>query len=232
MIAELDGRPLEDQRRQAAAAVNQARAALESAKANLERVGRLFEKGIAARKEVEDARHRNGRRPGRCGRDRSGPRGRPTSSSSGRRSSPPISGQVVKRFISVGEQVDGTAGEPVAEVANLDKVELAATVPAEVPGQGPDGDDRRGLQFDLADRVLEGEIIALAPAVDSASNAALARIRLANPGQALNIGMFGEARVRIAEHAGALIVPPSAVVRDERGRPSTSSRATWPNGAP
>ena len=29
--------------------------------------------------------------------------------------------------------------------------------------------------------------------------------------------MFAEARVRITEHAGALTVPPSAVVRDERG---------------
>jgi membrane fusion protein (multidrug efflux system) len=67
------------------------------------------------------------------------------------------------------------------------------------------------------DRKFGGEIIALAPAVNPDSNAALARIRLANPGQALKIGMFAEARVCVAEHPRALTVPPAAIVRDERG---------------
>jgi RND family efflux transporter MFP subunit len=216
VIAELDARPLEDLRRQAAAAVNQARAALESAKANYERVGRLFEKGIAARKEVEDARTEmaaaeaaaEGTEAALHTADLQLERAKIVS---------PIAGQVVKRFVSVGEQVDGTAGEPVAEVANLDRVELAANVPAEYLAKVRTGMPVTVASATWPDRVFEGEIIALAPAVDPASNAALARIRLANPGQALKIGMFAEARVRITEHAGALTVPPSAVVRDERG---------------
>ena len=44
VIAELDRRPLEDQRRQAAAAVDQARAQVENARLNLQRNQQLFEK--------------------------------------------------------------------------------------------------------------------------------------------------------------------------------------------
>ena len=42
----------------------------------------------------------------------------------------PLSGFVVKRFVNAGEQVDGTAAQPVVEVANLDTVELLVNVPA------------------------------------------------------------------------------------------------------
>ena len=48
VIAELDRRPLEDQRRQAAAALDQAKAQVENARLNLQRNQQLFERGIAA----------------------------------------------------------------------------------------------------------------------------------------------------------------------------------------
>jgi len=216
VIAELDARPLEDQRRQAAAAVNQAHAALESAKANYDRVGRLFEKGIAARKEVEDARTEMAAAQASA---ESNEAALHTAELQLERTKivSPIAGQVVKRFVSVGEQVDGTAGEPVAEVANLDTVELAANVPAEHLSKVRTGMTAAVSSPTWPDRIFQGEVIAIAPSVDPATNAALARIRLSNPGHALKIGMFGEARVGIAEHAGALTVPPPAVVRDERG---------------
>jgi multidrug efflux pump subunit AcrA (membrane-fusion protein) len=56
VVAEIETPPLEDQQRQARAALAQAKAALENARLNLARTERLFERGIAAGKEVEDAR--------------------------------------------------------------------------------------------------------------------------------------------------------------------------------
>jgi multidrug efflux pump subunit AcrA (membrane-fusion protein) len=56
VIAELDRQPLEDQRRQAAAGVDQAKAQVENARLALQRNQQLFERGIAAGKEVEDAK--------------------------------------------------------------------------------------------------------------------------------------------------------------------------------
>jgi membrane fusion protein (multidrug efflux system) len=216
VIAELDARPIEDQRRQAAAAVGQAQAALQAAKANFDRVGRLFEKGIAARKEVEDARTEMAAAQAAADESEAALH---TADLQVERTKivSPIAGQVVKRFVSVGEQVDGTADQPVAEIANLDAVELAANVPAEYLSKVQPGMDVTVVCATWPGRAFEGKLIALAPAVDPESNSALARIRLANPGRALKIGMFAEARIRIAEHAGALTVPPSAIVRDERG---------------
>jgi multidrug efflux pump subunit AcrA (membrane-fusion protein) len=51
--------------------------------------------------------------------------------------------------------------------------------------------------------------------VDAASNTALARIRLANTGRLLKVGMFVQASVSLSVHKDALTVPPSAVAKSE-----------------
>lgn len=215
LVAELDPRPLEDQQRQASAALSQARAALENARLNLARTQRLFERGIAAGKEVEDARSQEAAAQSAVEQaaaaldtaQRQVARTRVTS---------PIGGHVVKRLVSVGEQVDGTAGQPLLEVANLERVELAANVPAEhLPAV------RVGQKADVSapgsDERLPGEIVAIAPAVDPATNAATARIRVANPARLLRVGLYAQARVALSEHKGALTVPPSALARSDDG---------------
>ena len=129
----------------------------------------------------------------------------------------PIAGQVVKRMVSVGEQVDGTAAQPIAEIANLDRVELAANVPSEHLSRVKVGQTVSVSTDAYPGRTFAGAILAIAPAVDPATNAALVRIRVTNGGGLLKVGLFAEARVRLGEHAGALVVPPSALVRDQRG---------------
>ena len=42
----------------------------------------------------------------------------------------PIAGVVIKRFVAVGEQVDGTAAQPAVQVAQIDTLELIGQVPA------------------------------------------------------------------------------------------------------
>jgi RND family efflux transporter MFP subunit len=216
IVAEIDPRPFADQKRQAAAAVAQATAAAENARLNMERTERLFTRGIAAGKEVEDARSQRAAAEAALEQaaaaletaDRQMSRTHVTS---------PIAGQVVKRLVSVGEQVDGTAAEPIVEVANLDHVEIAAAVPAEHLGRVRVG-QRADVSSDAyAGQAFEGEIIAIAPAVDSATNTALARIRLANPGRLLKIGMFAQAQIGVSERKGVLTVPPSAVSKGEAG---------------
>jgi len=216
VVAEIDPRPFADQKRQAAAAVAQATAAVENARLNLERTERLFTRGIAAGKEVEDARSQ------RAAADAALEQAAAALETADRQISrthvtSPIAGQVVKRLVSVGEQVDGTAAEPIVEVANLDHVEIAAAVPAEHLGRVRVG-QRADVSSDAyAGRSFEGEIIAIAPAVDSATNTALARIRLANPGRLLKIGMFAQAQIGVSERKGVLTVPPSAVSKGEAG---------------
>lgn len=216
VIAQLERQPLEDQRRQATAAVDQAKAQVENGRLALQRNQQLFERGIAAGKEVEDAK-----------KDLSTAQAALDTANAALSTAvrnveraavrSPITGQVVKRMVSVGEQVDGTAAQPIAEIANLDRVELAANVPADYLSRMKVGLAATVKSDAYADRTFPGTILAIAPAVDTATNAALVRIRAANPGHALKVGMFAEAHVAVAEHANALVVPPSAIVRDQEG---------------
>ena len=216
VVAELDRQPLQDQRRQAAAAVEQARAQVENARLNLQRNQQLFERGIAAGKEVEDAR-----------KDLASAQAALEQATAGLNTADrnltraqvraPISGQVVKRMVSGGEQVDGTAAQPIVEIANLDRVELGANVPAEYLARL-----KQGLSVNVSTdaypgRTFSGSILAIAPAVDPTTNAALVRIRITNAGRLLKVGLFAEARVKVDEHANALVVPPSALVRNQAG---------------
>jgi RND family efflux transporter MFP subunit len=216
VIAQLDRQPLEDQRRQAAAAVEQARAQVENARLNLQRNQQLFDRGIAAGKEVEDGRAQLAQAEAAL---EQGTASLSTANRNIERSAvrSPISGHVVKRMVSVGEQVDGTAVQPIVEIANLDRVELAANVPSEylprikVSQAAAIGSDASGGE------TFRGTVIAIAPAVDPTTNAALVRMRIANPAHALKVGMYAEARVALAQHEHALVVPPAALVRDQRG---------------
>jgi cobalt-zinc-cadmium efflux system membrane fusion protein len=214
VLAEIDPRPFNDQKRQAAAAVSQARAAVESAKLNFERTERLFKRGIAAGKEIEDARVQ------RAAADASLEQATAALDTAERELSrthvtSPIAGQVVKRLVSVGDQVDGTAAQPIVEVANLDSVEIAAGIPAEHLGRVKIGQTATVVSDAYPDHPFTGQLIAIAPAVEPATNTALARIRLANSGHLLKAGMFVQAQVGLSVHRGALTVPPSAIAKGE-----------------
>ena len=214
VVAEIERAPLEDQQRQAKATLSQAQAGLENARLNLARTERLFERGIAAGKEVEDARSQSAgaqaaleqAQAALATADRQLARTRVTS---------PISGQVVKRFVGVGEQVDGTAAQPLVEVANVERVEVAAHVAADRLGRVRVGQHAELVSDAWPDRRFEAEVIAISPAVDPATNAALVRLRVKNPERVLKVGMFAEVRIGLAEKKGVLVVPPSALSKSE-----------------
>jgi RND family efflux transporter MFP subunit len=216
VVAEIDPRPFEDQVRQAKAALSQANAALENARLNLPRTERLVERGIAAAKELEDARTQVASAQAGV-EEASAALDAATLQLSRTKVASPISGIVVKRLVSVGEQVDGTAAQPIVEIANLDEVELAANLPSEQLSQVRVGEAVTIVPDAYAGRHFPGTVIAIAPAIDATTNAALARISVANPEHLLKIGMFAQALVVVEERKGALVVPPSAVVRDENG---------------
>jgi membrane fusion protein, multidrug efflux system len=213
VVAEIDPQPLQDLNQQAAAALESAKAAADNARANLERTQRLFDKGIAAGKEVEDAKMQLATADAQVKQAQAG------FDSAGRqvmrtRVASPITGIVVKRLVSVGEQVDGTAAQPILEVANVDRVEVGANVPAEHLGAVHVRQIVVVTSDAYPDRTFPGEVIAIAPAVDPTTNTALARIRVANPDRLLKVGMFAQARVTVEEHKNALVVPTGAIVRE------------------
>jgi len=216
VVAEIETLLLEDQQRQARAALGQAGAALENARLNLARTERLLERGIAAGKEVEDAR--NQAASAEAGLEQAQAALATADRQLGRAHvQSPISGQVVRRFVGVGEQVDGTPAQPLLEVANVEQVEVAAHVAAEHLGRVRVGQKAAIVTEAWADRAFDGEVVAIAPAIDPATNAVLVRIRVSNRERLLKVGMFAQARIGLQEKKGALVVPPSAVSKSDEG---------------
>src|SRR3989442_11143709 len=218
LVAQIDDRPIRDQLAQAEAAAAQARANLANATLARARNENRFERGIAARKDLEDARTQESvaaaaLQQAEAALSLARLQLARTSVHS------PLTGTVVKRFVNVGEQVDGTAAQPILEVADLTQVELIANVPAVYLGKL-----RVNRMLSLASEAFPGQsftgrVVAIPAAVDPATNLGLIRIRIANSKGLLRLGMFLSAQVPIETHAGALVVPPQAVYRDEEGQP-------------
>ncbi|HTD24345.1 MAG TPA: efflux RND transporter periplasmic adaptor subunit [Terriglobales bacterium] len=218
VMAQIDPQTLRDQVRQAEGAVEQARANLQNAIANRDRNENLFQRGIAAGKEVEDARTQVMVNQGALNQAEAAlsiarqQLGRAEIRS-------PFDATVVKRFANVGEQVDGTAAQPIIEVANVKTVELLGNVPAVYLAKV-----RVGLKFNVtSDSVpgatFNGNVAAVSPAVDPTSDVGLVRIRIANPQGLLRLGMFLTAQLPLETHSNALVVPSKAIYRGEDSKP-------------
>jgi RND family efflux transporter MFP subunit len=218
IIAEIEDRPYRDQLQQAEAAVEQAKANLENAELSRTRNEDLFKRGIAARKDLEDARTQVSVQQATL-RQAEAQLALAELQITRTEVHSPLNGTVVKRFASDGEQVDGTAAQPIAEVANLDRVELYGNVPAAYLGRIHVGETLPVTTDAAPGKTFDGRIVAVSSAVDPASNLGLVRIRLANPSGVFRLGMFLTAQLAVETHPSALVVPSQAIYRDEKGQP-------------
>ena len=218
IMAKIEDRPFLDQMTQAEAQIAQAKASLENARLNRERNENLFQRGIAARKDLEDSRTQ-------LSVNEAGLRQAEAAMAllrlqlSRTEVRAPLSGTVVKRFVSVGEQVDGTAAQPLFEFANLERVELFGNLSAVYLNKIRVGQTLPILTASLPGKALTGSVVAISPAIDAATDVGMVRIRMTNPGGAMRLGMFLTAKLPLETHANALVVPPQAVYRDEKGQP-------------
>ena len=218
VLAQIEDRPYQDQLQQAEAAVDQAKANLENAALNRDRNETLTQRGIAARKDVEDARTQVSVSQAALSQAEAQlalARLQIARTEVGS----PLSGIVVKRFVSTGEQVDGTAAQPLFEVANVRQAELYGNVPAVYLSRIHVGQTLMITTDAFSGRNFTGRVVAISPAVDSSTNVGLVRIRIANEDGLLRLGMFLSAQVPLETHENALVAPPQAVYRDDQNRP-------------
>jgi cobalt-zinc-cadmium efflux system membrane fusion protein len=218
VVARLEEGPLRDALHRAEAAVAQGHASLENARLSLARNQDLLNRGIAARKDLEDSRTAQQVAEASVQQAEADVSLAQLQLQRARVQSP-LSGIVVKRFVNVGEQVDGTAGQPLIEVANLAEVELNAGVPPEELNRLRAGQAIGFSTTLFPGTTFSGRIVAISAAVDPANNTAQVRIRVANPGGSLRLGMNLTAQIQIETHAKALVVPPQAIYRDPDGNP-------------
>jgi RND family efflux transporter MFP subunit len=216
-LAKIEDRPFLDQIQQAEAAVEQAKANLENARLNRERNENLFQRGIAARKDLEDARTQASVNEAAL-RQAEATLALARLQLARTEARSPLDGTVVKRLVSVGEQVDGTAAQPLFQVANVAEVELFGNVPALYLEKIRVGQTLRIATEAFPGKEFAGRVVAISPAVDPSTNVGLVRIRIGNGGGLLRLGMFLTAQLPLQTHAKALVVPPQAVYRDQQGQ--------------
>jgi RND family efflux transporter MFP subunit len=218
LIAKIDDHSYRDQVAQAQAGVAHTQADVENAKLNLARNEDLVQRGISARKDLEDARTESSVNEAALKQAQA------TLSTAQLQLSrtelrSPITGTVVKRFVSGGEQVDGTGAAPLVEIAALSEVELNANVPAADLNRMRVGEAIELTSTALPGKNFTGHVVAVSPSVDPATNSGLVRIRIPNATGELRLGMFLGAQVPVETHPKALTVPAQAIYRDQDGNP-------------
>jgi len=218
VIAKLDDRSYRSQLLQAEAGEQQAKANVDNAQLSGTRDEDLFQRGIVARKELEDARTLES-----------------VAAAALKQADAtleiaklqvtrcvivaPLNGAVAKRFVSVGEQVDGTAAQPIVEIANLQDVEFLGNAPAVYLPKLRAGESVNVTTESAPGQKFVGRIEAISPAVDPSTGVGLVRVRIPNPNGALRMGIFLSAEIPVDTHANALTVPAEAVYRDQSGQP-------------
>lgn len=121
----------------------------------------------------------------------------------------PVAGRVQEVMVQPGERVD--AGRPLAQVVSPDTLDLAVPVPAPELARLRLGLPAEVIQ-DGDSAAVPGWLAALAPGVDTLTNAGEAVIRVPNRGGHLHPGAAATARVRLGVRRSVLIAPDSALV--------------------
>jgi RND family efflux transporter MFP subunit len=122
----------------------------------------------------------------------------------------PMDGVVAARRLDPGALVGPTTGS-VLTVVRVDTLRVFVSVTERDAAGLAVGQPARVAVDALPGRSFEGQVARLAPSFDPASRTLDAEVHLPNPGQALRPGMYGRAFVRLAVHAGAAVVPATAV---------------------
>jgi RND family efflux transporter MFP subunit len=210
-LALIDASALADQAKQAQAQVAKARAESGLAGTSRARVQRVFDRGIAARQELDDATARlsTAEASEAEARAAAGIARRQLERATVRS---PLDGVVLRVFHKSGELVDGTAASPLVEVGDPSSLELVGTAPAATLVRC-----RRGAAATielpaLPTLHLSGVVAAVSPAVDRATGLGVVRISVDfGHDVAPPVGVTATAHVDGGGERHALVAPAEAL---------------------
>ncbi len=230
-----------DQIRQAEAVQATARANETQAQNNLARQRRLFERGIAPRKDVDDA-ETQAKITAEAARQAesalTAARVNATRGVGDARTQASVTAGAVEAaqaaldmaraqyaLAAIRSPIAGTVtkraindGEsvdpatPAFEVIDSASLDLVANVPAGYLDRIKTGDIAVVRVDAIPDKEFTGGVVQVAPAVDAQTNTVAVRVRLANPGGELKAGLYATAHIAVAIHQNAIVVPDSALV--------------------
>ena len=194
------------------AAVSQATARVEAARANFTRLTGLLAQGVAAPREVEDARRVLAEAEADLEQSRSAVEAA-TSLSARTTVRATFAGVVSKRFHNPGDFVEPAASDPVMKVINPAQLQVLAAVPVRDLSRVVVG--HAAVVRESGDDEGQGaRVVTKAAQVDPDSATGDVRLAFAKPttlaaGTRVQVEIVGE------EHKNALVIPAAAVVTEE-----------------
>jgi RND family efflux transporter MFP subunit len=195
-----------------AAEVQRAQAALANAKANQARQRELFERGIAARKEVEDGDRMVADAEAAVGQAEAS---RASAITSAARTTvrATFAGVIAKRFHNPGDLVEAAAGDPVLRVIDPRRLEVVASIPLSESPRVVVGASAwlKATSPSLPDLPLK---VVSRPAQVEQGTATIP-VRLVFVGQGnLAAGMPVQVDIDAEQHTGVVLIPAPALVRE------------------
>ncbi|HEX6973742.1 MAG TPA: efflux RND transporter periplasmic adaptor subunit [Vicinamibacterales bacterium] len=195
----------------AQASIEQAEARVDNAQAASARVKGLFDRGVAARKEVEDAERELREATAALAQARSA-RGAAGVMAGREVVRARFNGVVAKRLHNPGDFVEPGPGDPILRVIDPTHLEVSAAVPVSALAHITVGSPARVI-VPGSDAPLDAAVIARPAAVDPGSVTAQVRLRPA-PAAQLTGGMAVQVEILGPEHPSVVLVPAAAIVRD------------------
>jgi membrane fusion protein (multidrug efflux system) len=124
----------------------------------------------------------------------------------------PFAGYISERRVAAGEFVQPSTA--VVTLLRLDPLRLQLTIPAIQAGEIRVGQAVTSRVDAFPDKLFEGKISAVNPAIAAQSRSFMAEARVPNPGALLKPGMFAVASIDQGRTQRALLVPKRAVIED------------------
>jgi cobalt-zinc-cadmium efflux system membrane fusion protein len=197
------------------AQLSAAKARVEAARAALAREEALLERGISARKDVEEARREVAAAEAEQDAARSALAAAGGGAGRGGRYvlTAPFAGTVVARDAAAGRSA--AAGQVLLEVADLSRMWANLDI-AEVDSASVRPGQRVRVRIEaLRGATREGTIARVGSSVDPATRTIRARVELPNKDRSLKAGLFVRAAIDVADAQDAVLVPRDAVQRAE-----------------
>jgi HlyD family secretion protein len=130
----------------------------------------------------------------------------------------PFNGYVTVKHAEIGDWV--SRGDPVAEIVQLDPIEIRVAVPETYISNVHVGNDAQVRLESTAESVIVGKITRIVPLADRRSRTFPVIIRLANPQHdgehLLKAGMLAQVTIGVGREQVALMVPKDALVLNGR----------------
>ncbi len=125
----------------------------------------------------------------------------------------PMNGKITKRYVDPGIMVKDTT--PILTMMDLDEVKMVVNVIEKELVRLQKGQEVKVTVTAFPDRIFQGRIAIINPALELQSRTAEIQISIPNPGYILNPGMFGRVEALLRSDLKATLIPIQALITDE-----------------